>query len=115
MGDDPNGYPVYYLSYFNTFTFTASDGEYYFYKYNFGWLYYLSGTANTVGPTTDAYLYDFATDDVFYTSSDLYPYFYSFNLDTWLYYFEGSSPREFYDYRMGNYLYYPAGNNTLSH
>ncbi len=105
LGDDANDYPVYYLDYFDTYTYDLSDSTY-VYKYNFGWLYYFGGS----GPSgnDDAYFYDYEADDVFYTSPDLYPYIYSFNLDTYLYYFEGSEPREFYDFSTDAYLYYPS-------
>ena len=102
LGDDADGNPVYYLSYFNTFTFDPTDSTY-VYKYDFGWLYDFGGT-NT--DADDVYLYDFVEDDVLYTSTDLYPYIYSFNLNTFLYYFEGSSPREFYNFDTDMYVDY---------
>ena len=73
------------------------------YKYDFGWLYYFGGTSTD---TDDAYFYDFIEDDVLYTSPDEYPYFYSFNRDATLYYFEGSDPREFYDFGINDYITY---------
>ena len=102
VGDDADGNPTYYLSYFQYFTYDAGD-DLYVYKYNFGFLYYFGGTSST---DDDAYFYDFTADDYFYTAPDLYPYIYSFNLDTYLYYFEDSSPREFYDFATDEYLYY---------
>ncbi len=102
LGTDADGYPVYYLDYFDTYTYDPSDDTY-VYKYNFGWLYYFGGTTTD---SNDAYFYDFVEDDVLYTSPDLYPYIYSFNLNTYLYYFEGSSPREFYDFATDDYLAY---------
>ena len=108
LGPDANGYPVYYLDYFGTYTYDPSDDTY-VYKYDFGWLYYFGGSGDVSG-NNDAYFYDFETDDVFYTSPSLYPYIYSFNLNTFLYYFEGSQPREFYDFGTDSYLYYPAVN-----
>lgn len=104
LGNDDNGYPVYYLDYFGTFTYDQSDEDY-VYKYGFGWLYNFGGTTDD---SDDVYLYDFATDDVFYTADNLYPYFYSFNLDTYLYYFEGTDPREFYDFATSQFTYYPS-------
>ncbi len=104
VADDADGNPVYYLDDFNTFTYDPTDNNY-VYKYDFGWLYNFGGTTDD---SDDVYLYDFATDDVFYTASDLYPYIYSFNLDTYLYYYEGSSPREFYNFELDDYYYYPA-------
>ncbi len=103
LGQDSDDYPVYYLSYFDTYTYDLTDSTY-VYKYNFGWLYYFGGTNGV--EDTDAYFYDFAEDDVFYTSPDLYPYIYSFNKDTYLYYYEGSDPREFYDFATDGYLFY---------
>ena len=102
LGDDEDGNPVYYLSYFDTFTYDPTD-QAYVYKYNFGWLYNFGGT--TVD-TTDVYLYDFVEDDVFYTSADLYPYIYSFNLDAYLYYFEGTEPRQFYNFDTDTFISY---------
>ncbi len=104
LGDDANGFPVYYLSDFDTFTYDESDASY-VYKYDFGWLYNFGGTTDT---SDDVYLYDFDTDDVFYTASGLYPYFYSFSLDTYLYYFEGTDPRTFYDFGAETYIVYDS-------
>lgn len=98
---DANGYEVYYLPYFNYFTFDPSS-DLYVYKYDFGWLYYFGGTTSA---DSDAYFYDFTADDYFYTSDTLYPYIYSFNLGTYLYYYESSSPREFFDFADNQYLY----------
>ena len=102
LGDDADGNPVYYLDYFDTFTYDPTDQDY-VYKYDFGWLYNFGGTNSD---SSDVYLYDFIQDDVLYTSSDLYPYFYSFNLSTFLYYFEGSSPREFYNFDTDMFISY---------
>ena len=103
LGDDADGNPAYYLSYFNTYTYDTGD-ENYVYKYNFGWLYNLGGSDPV--SSDDIYLYDFTEDDYFYTSSSLYPYFYSFNKGNFLYYFENTSPREFYDFGDDDYIYY---------
>ena len=102
LGDDSDDNPVYYLDYFDTFTYDPTD-QTYVYKYNFGWLYDFGGSDTDA---TDVYLYDFVEDDVLYTSSDLYPYIYSFNLNTFLYYFEGSQPREFYNFDTDSYFSY---------
>ena len=102
LGSDADGFPVYYLDYFGTYTYDQSDDTY-VYKYNFGWLYDFGGS-NT--DSNDIYLYDFAEDDVFYTSPDLYPYFYSFNKDSFLYYFENTSPREFYEFETSSFIVY---------
>ena len=110
LGDDPNGYAVFYQSDFDTFTYSVTGQDIYIYKYNFGWLYDFGGTTDS---SDDAYLYDFDTDDVLYTSASLYPYFYSFNLDAFLYYSEGSTPREFYDFGTSSYFYYPAVTMTF--
>ena len=103
LGDDADGSPVYYLSYFDTFTIDPTDNDY-VYKYSFGWLYNLGGTTDL---SDDVYLYDFDTDDFLYTAEDLYPYFYSFNLNTYLFYYEGSEPREFYNFALDDFYYYP--------
>lgn len=78
----------------------------YIYKYSFGYLYYLGDD----GGDGD-YFYDFTADDYFYTSFSLYrynnyAYIYSFNRRTYLFYFEESNPREFYDYARGQYIFY---------
>ena len=103
VGQDNNFNPVYYLNYFSYYTYDPQD-YHYVYKYNFGYLYYFSGTDGV--EDTDAYFYDFVSDDYFYTSPSLYPYIYSFYFGSYLYYFEDSSPREFYNFRSGSYLYY---------
>ena len=91
VGDDYYGNPVYYLNYFQYFTYDEQDNLY-VYKYNFGFLYYLGGTSSY--NDDDAYFYDFTADDYFYTAPELYPYIYSFHLNTYLYYYENSSPRQ---------------------
>ncbi len=103
LGDAGNGYEAYYLDYFNYYAYQPDEMEY-IYKYNFGFLYYFSPDSNL--STNEAYFYDFTTGDYFYTSADLYPYFYSFNRDSFLYYFEDSSPREFYDFGTSSFIYY---------
>ena len=102
LGFDNGGNEAYYLQYFNTFTYDQADSNY-VYKYNFGWLYYLGNSGPIVH---DAYFYDFTSDDYFWTNTDEYPYFYSFNLGEFLYYFEGTSPREFYDFGNDQYILY---------
>ena len=94
LGYDDNGFEVYYLEYFREFTYYPADTIYVF-KYNFGWLCYLGGTTPT---SQDAYFYDCTSGDYFWTDSADYPYFYSFTYDTFLYYYEDSSPRMFYDF-----------------
>ena len=102
LGDDANGFEVYYLEYFKEFTYIPTNATY-IYKYDFGWLCYLGNSSPT---TDDAYFYDCATGDYFWTDSSTYPYFYSFNLDTFLYYYENSSPRVFYDFAEGQVIRY---------
>ena len=100
LGYDANGYEVYYLEYFRDFTYYPAN-TIYVYKYNFGWLSYLGGSSPT---SHDAYFYDSTTGDYLWTDSADYPYFYSFNLDTFLYYYENSSPRVFYDFATGQII-----------
>lgn len=102
-GLDANNNRVFYLSYFDIYT-RVPDGSPYIYKYDFGFLYYFG----TDGPSdnTDAYFYDFTAGDVLYTTPGLYPYFYSFNLDSFLYYLEGSQPRTFYEFNTDSYITY---------
>ena len=102
LGDDLNGNEVYYLQYFRDFTYDPAD-TIYVYKYGFGWLCYLGGTTAL---SRDAYFYDCTTGDYFWTDISNYPYFYSFNLDTFLYYYENSSPRVFYDFAIGQIVLY---------
>ena len=94
LGFDANGYEVYYLEYFQDFTYFPANTNY-IYKYSFGWLIYLGGSSPT---SRDAYFYDSSTGDYFWTDSADYPYFYSFNLGTFLYYYENSTPRAFYEF-----------------
>ncbi len=107
LGTLSNGDPVYYLSYFNTYTYPASEGTTptNLYKFNFGFLYFFNPGGGDLS-SNEAYFYDFTTGDFFYTSESLYPYFYSFNLSSFLYYFEGSSPREFYEYKTSSFIAY---------
>ena len=102
LGFDANGSEVYYLEYFREFTYDPSDATY-VYKYDFGWLCYLGASSPT---SQDAYFYDCTSDDYFWTDSSDYPYFYSFNLGTFLYYYENSSPRVFYDFGTGETIRY---------
>lgn len=88
------------FGYYNLDYYYGSGGGY-VYKYDFGFLYYLGDD----GRDGD-YFYDFEADDYFYTAGSLYPYIYSYDRGTFLYYFEGSNPREFYDYRIGEYIFY---------
>ncbi len=101
LGYDANGYEVYYLESFREFTYFPSD-TIYVYKYGFGWLCYLGNSSPT---SADAYFYDCTSGDYFWTDTATYPYFYDFFLDTFLYYYEGSSPREFYDFNTGEFVY----------
>ena len=58
------------------------------------------------------YLFDFASQTFFYTSSTLFPYLYDFTLHTFLYYFPNTSltdhytayPRYFYDFAAGKII-----------
>lgn len=103
VGDAGNGYTVYYLDYFQYYAYPP-DTQQYIYKFNFGFLYYFN-EADSVS-SDEAYFYDFTANDYFYTSAELYPYIYSFNRQTFLYYFEGSNPREFYDFNASSFIYY---------
>ena len=102
LGFDVNNYPVYYLEYFNEFTYLPGNSNY-IYKYDFGWLCYLGSTEPT---TTDVYVYDCTSGDYFWTDPAAYPSFYSFKLGTFLYYYEGSSPRVFFDFYENRVISY---------
>ena len=104
VGDAGNGYSVYYLNYFSYYAYTGSTPTY-VYKFNFGFLYFFGPLGGDVS-SDEAYFYDFTAKDYFYTSADLYPYFYSFGRQTFLYYFEGSNPREFYDFNAQGFIAY---------
>ena len=104
LGDGGNGYSVYYLSYFTYYTYAASAPNY-VYKYNFGFLYFLGPYGGDVS-SDEAYFYDFTESDYLYTSATLYPYFYSFKLDSFLYYFEDSNPRQFYEFKTSSFVNY---------
>ena len=103
VGDAGNGYSAYYLDYFKYYAY-PSDTTDYIYKFGFGFLYYFKPGSSL--STDEAYFYDFTAKDYFYTAASLYPYFYSFNRQTFLYYFEGSSPREFYDFNAATFIFY---------
>ena len=98
LGNDPGGNAVYYLPYFNTYTLEYFP---YVYKYNFGYLYFLGNG----GTSTDLYVYDFTAREILYTKPGLYPYFYDFNRSAFLYYFEGSNPRVFYNFGTQQFLF----------
>ena len=107
LGDAGNGYSAYYLSYFNIYLYPSSEGATptYLYKDKFGFLYFLGPSGGSTS-SDEAYFYDFTTKDYFYTSVSLYPYFYSFNLGSFLYYFESSNPREFYEFKTSSFIFY---------
>ena len=50
------------------------------------------------------YLYDYTSTHFWYTSPSLYPYIYDYSLNSFLYYFAGSNPREFYDFATSQYI-----------
>ena len=102
LGFDATGSEAYYLTYFREFTYLPGNATY-VYKYDFGWLCYLGSTTPT---SHDAYFYDCKTGDYLWLDSGSYPYFYSFNGNTFLYYFENSSPRQFYDFALSKVIFY---------
>lgn len=104
VGNIGNGYEAYYLDNFKYFAY-APDTAQYIYKFNFGFLYYFDTTQGNLS-SNEAYFYDFTSQDYFYTATNLYPYFYSFKLDSFLYYFEGSNPREFYEFKTSSFIAY---------
>lgn len=104
VGDGGNGYSIYYLDYFNYYTYSGTTPTY-VYKFNFGFLYFFGPSGGTTS-SDEAYFYDFTSKDYFYTAASLYPYFYSFGRQTFLYYFEGSNPREFYDFNAKAFVYF---------
>ncbi len=107
LGTLSNGDSVYYLPYFNSYTYSgsASTTPTTLYKFNFGFLYFFNPASGDLS-STEAYFYDYTSGDFFYTSESLYPYFYSFNLGTFLYYFEGSNPRQFYNFKSSGFVKY---------
>ena len=102
LGFDGTGHETYYLRYFRTFTYDPGNATYVF-KYNFGWLCYLGNSTPT---SRDAYFYDSTSGDYFWTDSSTYPYFYSFGFNSFLYYYENSSPRAFYDFNTKQIVTY---------
>lgn len=104
LGDVGNGYTAYYLPYFSTYAYSSST-PLYIYKFNFGFLYFFDPASGDLS-SDEAYFYDFTAKDYFYTASSLYPYFYSFNLGSFLYYFEGSNPRNFYEFKTSSFINY---------
>ena len=100
LGFDATGHEAYYLEYFREFTYDPANSIY-VYKYNFGWLCYLGNSSPT---TRDAYFFDSTSGDYLWTDSADYPYFFDFNLNTFLYYYEDTSPRLFYDFALGKII-----------
>ena len=97
---------VYYLTFANSdffgyYSFLADPA--YIYHFDLGYEYVIDANDGKDG----VYLYDFASNDFFYTSPTFpFPYLYDFDLNSVLYYFPDttnpdhytSNPRYFYDY-----------------
>ena len=62
---------------------------------------YVTDAADQVG---GVYFYDVTSGHTWYTSPSLYPYLYDFSFGSYIYYFEGSQPREFYNLTTGTYV-----------
>jgi uncharacterized repeat protein (TIGR01451 family) len=104
-GEASLGSGVYYLQFpdnnlFGYYNYVASS---IFYHYDMGYEGFLAGSAS------DLYLYDFASNHWWYTSSTLFPYLYDFTLNAWLYYFPNTkeaghyttNPRYFSNLKTG--------------
>lgn len=67
-----------------------------------GWMYHtLHGYLYSTGSSqaSDLWFYDYETEDWVFTSAELYPFVYSIDLESWLYYYQNSTqPRWFYSY-----------------
>lgn len=96
---------VYYLQFPNTDYFgyyTFLTDPHYLYHYDLGYEYVFDAADGRSG----VYLYDFASNDFFYTSPTFpFPYLYDFGLKSVLYYYPinfagrySSGPRYFYDF-----------------
>ena len=99
--DLPTGNPFGYYSY-------LSDPRY-LYHFDFGWEYVFDANDGKSG----VYLYDFASDDFFYTSPTFpFPYLYDFGLNSTVYYYPDTTnaghyttnPRYFYDFAGGKII-----------
>ena len=103
------GNDIYYSSDFGYYYLGFYPGSSVIYKYGYGFLYSF-GDDGSGG----AYFYDFAAKDFLYTSAAIYeypdaPYFYSFVLGGWMYYFEDlddSNLRAAFDF-SGNVVFSP--------
>jgi hypothetical protein len=86
-GEVSLGSGVYYLQFpdgipFGYYSFVAGS---LFYHYDMGYEAFIPGSA------ADVYLYDFATNHWWYTSSGLFPYLYDFTLNAWIYCFANTA------------------------
>ena len=107
-GEVSLGSGVYYLAVSDGYNF----GEYsyltdpsYIYSYGPDGLASYEYLIDSNDDENGIYLYDFASSTFFYTSPYFpYPYLYDFTLNSVLYYFQGTSPRSFYDYAAGQYI-----------
>ncbi len=78
---------------FGYYNFTSSS---IIYNYDLGFEAFIPGSAS------DIYLYDSMSTHWWYTSSTLFPYLYDFTLNTWIYYFSGTTnPRDFSNLTTG--------------
>ena len=100
---------VYYLSFpfnGNVFGYYAYLADpHYLYHFGLGYEYWFDAGDSQRG----VYLYDFKSQDIFYTSPQFpFPYLYDFNLSTVLYYFaDASTPdgaRYFYNFATGEVI-----------
>ena len=111
-GEVALGSGVYYLSfangnYFGYYSFLGDSA--YIYHFDLGYEYVIDANDGKDG----VYLYDFASNDFFYTSPTFpFPYLYDFDRNSVLYYFPDmtnpghytSNPRYFYDYATGSVI-----------
>ena len=104
---------IYYLSFpnGNYFGYYADLTGGYLYHFDLGYEYAIDAEDGQDG----VYLYDFAENDFFYTSPNFpFPYLYSFNLNTVLYYYPDTAnaghyttnPRSFYDFAIDEIIFY---------
>ena len=111
-GEEPVGSGVYFLTLAsgNPFGYYAylSDPSY-LYHFDLGWEY----ASDAADGKSGVYLYDFASDDFFYTSPSFpFPYLYDFKLNSTVYYYPDpnnaghytTNPRYFYDFANGEII-----------
>lgn len=106
-GEIPLQNGIYYLRFpdGNLFGYYSYDFFPYLYHQDLGFEYFFDANDGH----GDCYLYDFTSNDFWYTGPTLFPYMYNFTLNAWLYYFPDAqtpgryshNPRSFHNFGTG--------------